>query len=261
MSKAASPAKCWRPTPKGQVDPGLIGGKICGIADGLRAILAGGSDSARSVLAGLRRRNLDLGRCQGGAPVRRRQRGGRAGGLHRAGLRRADRRRARNGDGARGPGHRDRDRSADRARRAALGGIRAAARSAGRHDARFRSAAFLRARLRGEGRRLHPDRRPVRPAMLRLPLPQCARAAKGDRARPRQHRHAHVAGPRLSGAGPVRQGVRPGFPADGRTGAGHLRPARQFRARLHGRNTTRTWAIRATPIARTISATRSRPMA
>jgi aminomethyltransferase len=44
----------------GRVDPGLIGGKVCGIADGLRSILASGSESARSVLAGLRRRNINL---------------------------------------------------------------------------------------------------------------------------------------------------------------------------------------------------------
>jgi aminomethyltransferase len=48
----------------GRVDPGLIGGKVCGIADGLRAILASGSDSARSVLSGLRRRNIDLGEAK-----------------------------------------------------------------------------------------------------------------------------------------------------------------------------------------------------
>lgn len=49
----------------GRVDPGLIGGKACGIADGLREILAGGAADARKVLAGLRRHNLDPG--QGGA--------------------------------------------------------------------------------------------------------------------------------------------------------------------------------------------------
>ncbi len=48
----------------GRIDPGLIGGKICGIADGLRAILASGSDSARRVLSGLRRRNIDLGEAK-----------------------------------------------------------------------------------------------------------------------------------------------------------------------------------------------------
>jgi aminomethyltransferase len=48
----------------GRVDPGLVGGKICGIADGLRAILASGSDSARTVLIGLRRRNIDLGEAK-----------------------------------------------------------------------------------------------------------------------------------------------------------------------------------------------------
>ena len=45
----------------GRVDPGLIGGKVSGIADGLRGILASGSESARAVGSGLRRRNIDLG--------------------------------------------------------------------------------------------------------------------------------------------------------------------------------------------------------
>ncbi|HJR21784.1 MAG TPA: aminomethyltransferase, partial [Dongiaceae bacterium] len=45
----------------GRVDPGLIDGKVGGIADGLRAILASGSESARAVLSGLRRRNIHLG--------------------------------------------------------------------------------------------------------------------------------------------------------------------------------------------------------
>ncbi len=48
----------------GRVDPGLIGGKACGVADGLREILASQSEDARKVLAGLRRRNLDLGQGQ-----------------------------------------------------------------------------------------------------------------------------------------------------------------------------------------------------
>ncbi len=45
---------------EGRVDPGLIGGKVCGVADGLRTILASKSESARKVLAGLRRRGIDL---------------------------------------------------------------------------------------------------------------------------------------------------------------------------------------------------------
>ncbi|HWA48389.1 MAG TPA: DUF1989 domain-containing protein, partial [Dongiaceae bacterium] len=48
----------------GRIDPGLIGGKACGVADGLRDILAGGSEDARKVLAGLRRRGLDVGQGQ-----------------------------------------------------------------------------------------------------------------------------------------------------------------------------------------------------
>jgi aminomethyltransferase len=45
----------------GRIDPGLIGGKACGVADGLREILAAGTVDARKVVAGLRRRNLDIG--------------------------------------------------------------------------------------------------------------------------------------------------------------------------------------------------------
>ncbi|MBL9034731.1 MAG: aminomethyltransferase family protein [Rhodospirillaceae bacterium] len=54
---------------QGRVDPGLIGGKAGGRADGLRDILAAGTEDARKVVAGLRRRNLDLGQGpgQGGA--------------------------------------------------------------------------------------------------------------------------------------------------------------------------------------------------
>jgi aminomethyltransferase len=48
----------------GRVDPGLIGGKACGVADGLREILASQSEDARKVVAGLRRRGLDLGQGQ-----------------------------------------------------------------------------------------------------------------------------------------------------------------------------------------------------
>ena len=48
----------------GRVEPGLIGAKVCGIADGLRGILASGSDSARVVMSGLRRRNIDLGEAK-----------------------------------------------------------------------------------------------------------------------------------------------------------------------------------------------------
>jgi aminomethyltransferase len=46
---------------KGRVDPGLIGGKSAGSADGLRAILASGSESARALLSGLKRRGIDAG--------------------------------------------------------------------------------------------------------------------------------------------------------------------------------------------------------
>src|SRR5262245_50555881 len=49
---------------KGRLDPGLIGGKVCGIADGLRAILAGKSEGARTVLSGLKRRAIDLGEAK-----------------------------------------------------------------------------------------------------------------------------------------------------------------------------------------------------
>ncbi|MGH6891145.1 MAG: DUF1989 domain-containing protein, partial [Dongiaceae bacterium] len=44
----------------GRIDPGLVGGKVGGGMDGLRAILANGSESARAVLTALRRRNIDL---------------------------------------------------------------------------------------------------------------------------------------------------------------------------------------------------------
>ena len=155
----------------GRVDPGLIGGKVCGIADGLRAILASGSDSARAVLGGLRRRNIDLGEAKA---VRL------FGGDSAAG---AQEEFTAQGSGVlivAAPGDAMTPEAQDtateievRIARAspALGGIRAAAGSAGGCTARLRSAAFLRARLRGEGRRLYPDRRSVRPAMLGLPLP------------------------------------------------------------------------------------------
>src|ERR1051325_158074 len=45
----------------GRGDPGLIGGKPGGGADGLRAIVGSGSESARAVLSGFKRRNIDLG--------------------------------------------------------------------------------------------------------------------------------------------------------------------------------------------------------
>jgi aminomethyltransferase len=48
----------------GLIDPGLIGGKVCGVADGLRAILSKGSEDARKVLSGLSRRNIDLGEAR-----------------------------------------------------------------------------------------------------------------------------------------------------------------------------------------------------
>ena len=185
------------------------------------------------MLSGLRRRNIDLGRGQGDPAVRRRQRRRRAGRVHRARLGRADRA---------APGDAMTPDAQDTATEIEVRIARASPRSEEfallpdpLADALldFEVPQLLRARLRGEGRRLYPDRRSVRPAVLRLPLLQCARPAEGDRARPRQHRHAHAAGARLSGAGPVRQGVRPGFPAAGGAGAGHLRAARQFRAGLH----------------------------
>ncbi|HEY1382918.1 MAG TPA: DUF1989 domain-containing protein, partial [Dongiaceae bacterium] len=46
---------------RGRVDPGLIGGKPGGSADGLRAILGSGSEGARALLSGLKRRSIDPG--------------------------------------------------------------------------------------------------------------------------------------------------------------------------------------------------------
>src|SRR5215475_6696676 len=46
---------------RGRIDPGLIGGKPSGHAEGLRAILASGSESARTIVSGLKRRNINLG--------------------------------------------------------------------------------------------------------------------------------------------------------------------------------------------------------
>ena len=218
----------------GRVDPGLIGGKVCGIADGLRAILASGSESARTVLSGLRRRNIALGEAKA---VRL------FGGDSAAG--------AQEEFTAQGPG--------------VL--IVAAPGDAMTPEAQDTATEIevriARASPRSEEFALLPD--PLADARLDFEVPrssarayevkegdyiqiidlfgrQCsdfhclnARAlAEGDRARPRQHGDAHAAGARLSGAGPVRQGVRPGFPAAGGTGAGYLRAARQFRARLHG---------------------------
>ena len=218
----------------GRVDPGLIGGKVCGIADGLRAILASGSDDARMVLGGLRRRNIDLGEAKA---VRL------FGGDSTAG---AQEEFTAQGSGVlivAAPGEAMTPEAQDTATEIEV--------------------RIARASPRSEEFALLPD--PLADARLDFEVPrssarayevkegdyiqivdlfgrqcsdfhclQCARAAEGDRARSRQHGDAHAAGARLSGAGPVRQGVRPGFPAAGGAGAGHLRPARQFRARLHG---------------------------
>ncbi len=115
---------------------------------------------------------------------------------------------------------------------------RAAGRAAPRHPHQYRE----RAELRGQGRRIHPDHRHCRTAVLGLPGLQPARARQGQCARPRLDHDAHDDGARLSEAGSVLEVLRPRPQRSGRGGAGHRRPARHVQSRVHGALLRGHWA-------------------
>ncbi len=81
-------------------------------------------------------------------------------------------------------------------------------------------------------RRIHPDHRRRRAPMLRLPVLLRPQARQGPRASARRDDDAQPDRPRLSGAGPSREMLRPGHGAAGRDHPGHGRPPRRVRARL-----------------------------
>ena len=82
-------------------------------------------------------------------------------------------------------------------------------------------------------RRVHPDHRRARAAMLRLRRLPAGTAGPWRAARDRQRHHAHAHRQRLSQAGPVLQVLRRGDEPAGRGRAGHRRPPRQLQPRLH----------------------------
>ena len=171
----------------GRVDPGLIGGKVCGIADGLRGHpgerigeRACGAGRAAPPQHRSRRRPRRCGCSAATAPAVRRRRS------------------PRRGPGVlivAAPGDAMTPETQDTATEIEVRIARASPRSEEfallpdpLADARLdfevpRSSARAYEVKEGD---YHPDRRPVRPAVLGLPLPQCARPAEGDRARPRQ---------------------------------------------------------------------------
>ena len=123
----------------------------------------------------------------------------------------------------------------DRPREARVGSRRArASGAAGRSSARFPGRSRLRARLRGEGRRIHPDHRRSGAAVLRFPCVQRAEAAGREGAWPRRDGNSLADGQCLPLPRAPFQVLRSGSRATRRGGARHGRAARHVRARLHG---------------------------
>ena len=139
-----------------------------------------------------------------------------------------------------------RARHRDQAPRAAQARRRPAARAARRAAARLPRGPRERARLRGEGGRVHPGDRRAGPAVLGLPRLPPREAREGARARHGRGDHPHADGRRLPAARPLQQVLRRGHGPARAGGARHGGPPRHVRARLHARATTRTWATRAT---------------
>ena len=119
------------------------------------------------------------------------------------------------------------------ARRAAPARGGRAAGAAGRAAAGLPRRQGVGALLRGQGRRVHPDHRRRRTPVLGLPRVPRAQARRGRRARARPAGHAHADGlgvpDRRAALEVLRRRHGPAVP--GR--AGHGRPPRLVRARLH----------------------------
>ena len=100
--------------------------------------------------------------------------------------------------------------------------------------------------LRGARGRVHPGDRRARAPVLGLPRLPHAEARERSRARHGRRDHADADGRRLSAARALRQVLRRGHGPARAGGAGHGRPPRHVRARVHAPATTRTWATPAT---------------
>ena len=146
------------------------------------------------------------------------------------------------------PAARDRPREAC-PRRPRAGAAGAARRAAARLPGRPR----LGARVRGQGRRVHPGDRRAGPPVLRLPRLQRAEAAGGQGARPRRDRHALADGQRLPRRRASTRSSSTTTSSRSSRSCATPSAATTRSASPAPPSTTRTWATSATSTARTTS--------
>ena len=101
MSKACSACELVAADAAGVIDPAILGARGDSDASGLKQILSGTSESARSVRAGLERRGIDLARARAVTLFGGESRPGEVSRIHRLPRRPVDRGRARRRHGSR----------------------------------------------------------------------------------------------------------------------------------------------------------------